>query len=527
MVNRWRLLAVALCLMALAACGSTPAADKSPAPAPGLGINISGPVDWNTELPFVDVFRLSRLWISQGKGAPWGEGPELALDEHGWVQRLAPGCFAETPLCTIKSGRFPSGRYTVLYDGEGQVEFNLIKRVVSREPGRIVIDVDSSEGGFWVQIRETNPKDYVRNIRVIMPGFEESYQDNPFHPRFLERWRGVRCVRFMDWMNTNGCKIRTWDDRPKPDDANFSTEGVALEVMIDLCNRLGADAWFCIPYLADDDYVRRFAQMTKEQLDPKLKVHIEYSNEVWNTMFPQTRYAWEKGRELGLGPEDGPWEGGFRYYAKRSVEIFDIWEQVFGGRQRLVRVLAGQAANPWWMEHIMLPFQDAYRHADALAIAPYVGMNVAGEGEGLPVDQVAHWSVDKVLDHLEKEALPEAIGYMRDSKIVADKFGLKLMAYEGGQHMVGVAGGEGNEAVTRLLHAANAHPRMAQIYEKYYEGWTKAGGDLFCYYSSVAEWSNWGSWGIMQYYDDDPAKSPKLMSTMRWARQCGQPVRVP
>jgi hypothetical protein len=31
----------------------------------------------------------------------------------------------------------------------------------------------------------------------------------------------------------------------------------------------------------------------------------------------------------------------------------------------------------------------------------------------------------------------------------------------------------------------------------------------------------------MQYYDDDPAKSPKFLATMRWARSCGQTVNVP
>lgn len=30
-----------------------------------MGINLAGPADWNTELPFVDVFRMSRPWISQ------------------------------------------------------------------------------------------------------------------------------------------------------------------------------------------------------------------------------------------------------------------------------------------------------------------------------------------------------------------------------------------------------------------------------------------------------------------------------
>jgi hypothetical protein len=55
-----------------------------------LGINLNGPADWNTELPFVDVFRFSRPWISHRTGAAWGQGPKPALDAQGWVTRLEP-----------------------------------------------------------------------------------------------------------------------------------------------------------------------------------------------------------------------------------------------------------------------------------------------------------------------------------------------------------------------------------------------------------------------------------------------------
>jgi hypothetical protein len=200
---------------------------------------------------------------------------------------------------------------------------------------------------------------------------------------------------------------------------------------------------------------------------------------------------------------------------------------VFGGTGRLVRVLAWQSGNTWWMDRIILPEQDAYRHADALAIAPYLGMNVPRQGKDLTAEEVAGWSVEQALDHLERESLPKSIRAIGATKEIADKYGLQLIAYEGGQHMVGVAGGENNEAMTRLFHAANAHPRMGQIYGKYYRAWTEAGGDLFCYFSSVGKWSKWGSWGIMQHYDDDPAKSPKFLATMRWAKQRGQPVHCP
>ena len=415
----------------------------------------------------------------------------------------------------------------MLYDGEGKIEFWGAAVAVSQRPGLMVVDVDADKGGFFLKITETNPSNYVRNIRVIMPGFDESYKDDPFHPAFLERWRGMACLRFMDWMKTNGSGIEKWSERPKPDDATFTSRGVPLEAMIDLCNRLKADAWFCMPHRADDDYVRNFSLMVRDKLDPDLKVYVEYSNEVWNSMFPQTRYSWERGAKLGIGPKERPWEGGGKYYAQRSVEIFRIWEDVFGGRERLVRVLAWQAANTWWMENIVLTYQDAYKQADALGVAPYLGMSVPLKGEGLVAGEVAGWTVDRALDHLDRHSLPEATEAIRACKSVADRFGLTLIAYEGGQHMVGVGGAEDNQAMTDLFHRANSHPRMGAIYRKYFDAWRSAGGDLFCHFSSVGNWSKWGSWGVTRYYDDDPRETPKLMAIMDWAKSCGQNVAAP
>ena len=379
------------------------------------------------------------------------------------------------------------------------------------------------KGGFFLKLMQTDPANFVRNIRVIMPGFVETYHENPWHPVFLRRWQGVAALRFMDFMHTNNSKISTWSQRPKLADATFSSKGIAPELLIDLSNCLQADPWFCMPHLADDDYIRNFAEMVRKRLDPSLKVYIEYSNEVWNGMFRQSQYAGEQGRKLGFAEK--PWEAGWRYTAYRSVQIFRIWEQVFGGTERLVRILPSQAANPYVSERVV-EFQDAYKHADALAIAPYISFNISPNSEP-SADEVAQWTVDQVLSHIETKALPESIRWIQGNKEIADKYGLKLMVYEGGQHMVGVGGGENNEKLTKLLHQANAHPRLAGIYGKHFDAWEKAGGDLFCHFSSVGRWSKWGSWGLLQHYDDNPAESPKFMATMQWAKGLGQAVNVP
>ena len=486
-------------------------------------MNLSGPSDWNTELPFVDVFRLSRRWISQKKGVPWGKGPELALDAHGWVTRLESDCWAESMLCTIDGGHYPAGDYTLLYEGEGKLDAGNAASVSARASGRMTLRVNPQRGGFSLKLVETNPLNPVRNIRLIMPGFEPTWREQPFHPVFLKRWAGLRCLRFMDWMETNGSKQRVWSDRPTPEDATFTHKGVALEWMIDLSNRLQSTPWFCLPHLSDDDYVRQFAQLVKQRLDPALKIYVEYSNEVWNGQFEQSRWAGEQGIKLGFAQKS--WEGAWRFTAHRSVQIFKIWEDVFRGTERLVRVLPSQAANPYVSERVV-EFQEAWKHADALAIAPYVTCNVGKEGKKVSEAIVEKWSVDDALDYLANTALPESIKWIQGSKKVADKYGLKLVAYEGGQHMVGVGGVENNATITKLLQAANAVPRMADVYRKYFEAWAREGGDLFCYFASVSQWSKWGSWGILQHYDSPEASSPKFQATMRWAKSLGQPVSL-
>jgi hypothetical protein len=493
-------------------------------PQPALGINLAGPADWNTELPFVDVFRLSRTWISQRNGAGWGQGPKLELDSKGWVQRLEPDCFAETPLCTIEGGHYPSGEWTVLWDGDGQVELSKGKVTLSG-PGRMVVNLDSQGGGFFLRLRRTNPADPVRHIRVLMPGFTaEAVAENPWHPTFLARWRGVTCVRFMDFQETNNSKQRRWSDRPRPDDATFTRHGVPVELLCDLANRLQADAWFCLPHEADDEYVREFSKLVKTKLNPDRKVYLEYSNEVWNGQFEQNRYAAQQGQKLGLAQT--AWEAAWRFTAQRSTEIFRLWEEGFGGRERLIRVLPSQAGNSYVAQQIA-GWKDTGRNADALAIAPYLSMNIPKEGKGLTAAEVASWSVDRFLDYAETNALPECIRWMTENRKVAAKHGLKLIAYEAGQHFVGVAGAENDEALTRLLLAANAHPRMADLYRKYYSAWEANDGDLLCHFSSVSQWSKWGSWGLLQFADDDPQKSPKFVATLGWAKQLGQPVTAP
>ena len=496
------------------------ASEKTDAPNARLGINLADIKSYSTELPFVDLFRMADGWVSQRKKGKWGDGPTLEIDEHGWVKRLEPDCIAVAIVCGIDGNHYPSGDYSVLYDGEGELIFRNAannKDIVSKTPSKIVVKVNANKP-FHIEIVKTNPLDYIRNIRVIMPGFESDYATNPWHPQFIKRWSGIACIRLMDFMMTNNSTQIIWDDRPKLSDASFAKNGVPLELMLDLANRLEADPWFCMPHLADDAYIKQFAQMVKANLKPNLRAWVEYSNEVWNNVFKQTQYANQKGQELSFMGQSS--SATAHYYAHRSMQIFDIWQAVYGGNTGYVRVLASQAANTDLAETI-LSFKNSAKHADVLAIAPYVSVNITPRNKGaLAISEVTAWNSDKLFEHIFAVALPKSQQSIQQNKKVADRYGLKLVAYESGQHLVGALGAENNDAITKLFTEANADPRMGEVYSQNLNTWVQAGGDLICSYYSVGKWSKWGSWGLLQYYDDAP--TAKFKAVLDWAKSRGQ-----
>ncbi len=488
---------------------------------PRLGMNLNGPTDWSTEFCFTNLFYLSREWVSHAEGKGWGQGPKLSLDKNGWIKELKPGCWAETLMLTHSKGHHPKGEYVCLYEGEGEIDFSITEcRVISREPGKIVLNLDQNTQGLFFRIKKTNPQNYIRNIRIIMPGFESSYKENPFTPEFLSRWKDFDTFRFMDWAYTNNSNIEKWEDRPTLQDMNFTTKGAPLELMIELCNKTKINPWFCMPHQADDHFIREFAKQVKNRLDPDLKIYIEYSNEVWNSGFEQYHYTEKKGKELGLMPHEGPWAGAASFYALRSKEIFMIWEEVFGGSEKLQRVISWHALiDPdYWTDERVLKQHDVYEHTDVLAIAPYFGL-LAGPHTKPSLSTIEKWSLDQVFDYLEKIAIPETYLWMKNQKRIADKYGLKFCCYESGQHLVGIEGGEASDTLTALFLSANKHPRMGKLYTRYLNNWKTLKGDLMCHFSSTATWSMWGSWGLTEYMDVSEEECPKYKAVMDWIRE--------
>jgi hypothetical protein len=482
-----------------------------------LGTNLGAVAYWATELPFLDIFKSSASWIPQ-KPEVWDTGSykKLNLDENGWVKSLPKAGDPNAEYTSVGtlinrispvpgvSENYPGGKYVVLYEGEGKLEYGFDAKLDANasKSGRDVIDVNPSDAGIYLKIVETDPEgtgNYIRNIRVVPEAAEKTYQTQVFNPDFVDKIDNFSTLRFMDWMGTNNSDQSEWKDRPTTATPNYFYEnkGVPVEVMVELANKTGANPWFTIPHQATDEYVANFAKVVKENLDPKLKVYVEYSNEVWNTIFEQYQWVEDQGKKLG-----GNW---MDWHSRRTEQIGDIWDKEFGNQKdRVQTVLGSQAANPWITDELMKKVKayDPNYTVDAVGIAPYAFLSVYREQEA----EVQSWTqqpdggLNKVFDYLNKTALPEAENFMTNSKEMTNKHGVDLVAYEGGQHAVGLGGVEYNEDITKMLIEANRDPRMGDLYRKYLESWDKrTDGSLFVNYTDIGPSGKWGSWGTLEH----------------------------
>jgi hypothetical protein len=516
-----------------------------------LGIGLHRIADWSTELPFLDAFKSSRQWFTQCvSGDPGCKGePDtdeynlLNLDENGWVKSLPtpeePPKFTRVSTLLLREipNRYPSGKYVVLYDGEGTIEygFDARKDLAASTPGRDVLDVDAKGGGgILLTIAATDPKktgNYIRNIRVIKSEYENNYQTEIFNPIFLEKIKNFRAVRFMDWMKTNYSDQKEWSDRPRLETASYATKGVPIETMVALSNKLKADPWFNMPHQANDEYIKKFAQKVKDSLEPNIKAYVELSNEVWNWQFPQAHYALKQGKaRWGEDKADGH----IQWYGMRTAQMCDIWKSVFADQKhRVVCVMGTQAVwkglenyaldCPYWVAEGNKPCDQ--HGIDVYAIAGYFS-GALGEPENSST--VESWLKEqdggfgKAFQQLKqggslagvKNSLADIYNSFIYHADVAKKRNLNLVAYEGGQHINGARGVENNEKLTKFFIELNRHPEMYNMYTQLLNDWKKAGGTLFMHFLDIGLPSKWGSWGALEYVEQNG--SPKYNALMEF-----------
>ena len=527
-----------------------------------IGMNLAGISDYSPGFPFKNLMWGARPWLTKDldRQGPFDSGfaEKIPLDQNGYPLELPcqpAGATQPQTVFTIIPNLTEPGRYVVLYDGEGEIAAAMSTKVVSSAPGRVMIELqnvgnDSAYEG--IAITRSAKGNHLRNLRILALADEKAdLKANPFRADFLEYCKQWHALRFMDWMVTNdslekewrkrkppafytmigtsGDAIGRWGKLPSDFQLRFSG-GVPVEILIQLANQMKTAPWFCMPHRATPEYMTQFAKLVKAQLDPSLKIYVEYSNEVWNWQFQQAGWmmqskvaadaviasgkrAWKNDLLPELPYDDGSVarDGGENHPERMAAldrRCFAAWESVFTGndRARLVRVVGVQHA---WADTARRTAQWVVEHggADALAPAAYFGPN----------DEIyARWETAgaaltsaQVIADMNEAFEKDSARWTRELAAIAKEFKLRYVVYEGGQH---IQPKEQKETpYLPSLKAAQFHPGMYDLYLKNFALHQEIGCELFCAFSSISkQGTRWGSWGHQERYGQPRREIPKF-----------------
>ncbi|NBB98365.1 MAG: hypothetical protein GVY34_09390 [Alphaproteobacteria bacterium] len=520
-----------------------------------LGMNLTELRDYQPQRPFIDVMTTARSWIGH-RHDQWGgfETDDLvrlgALDDHGWPRFVPEGASALASLMLVDLAEDAggiAGNYRVTWSGQADVKVTgRVGGTRRRGPNELWFSTSPGPGLVELQVSNIDRDDPIRDIAVVHQDHLAAHDAGKiFNPDWVARVDGMAVFRFMEWMNTNDTRISEWSERPHPDDATYTPRGVPLEVMIQLANETGTEPWFNIPHLAGDDYIARMAAMIRDRLDPGLRAWIEFSNETWNWSFPQATHAREQAQaRWGDGNRWQEWN------AMRAAQMVQIFDRVFDGqRDRLVRVLATQTGWHGLEETLLAPSWQAESSDnpppptlfDAYAITGYFSgllgsdeklemtrgwLNDAraqaaqeGRARGLSGNALDSFTRDRAHDILR----PRLIDELRDGGIsgdrrntvasfldtdlpyhrgVAERWGLDLVAYEAGTHLVGIGANRDDAALTALFVDVNYSQGMADLYTMLLRGWVKGGGGLLAHFTDIRAPGAWGSFGALRHLTD-------------------------
>jgi hypothetical protein len=496
-----------------------------------LGINLSTVTYYSSEQPFLNIFKTAFTnenfaiapnvgWLTQSTSThTWDTGEEqyVPVDSNGWPTSLkasgesGPQSFNAIGVLLLRGlPTYPSGTYVVLYQGQGTINFSFdAARVGSPSTSspcsafptgttRIILKVATpSSAGIWLQITATDPNhvgNYLRNIQVVYaptsttsvcdPNEQALENGSIFNPTFISKIAPFRTLRFMDWMWTNRSPNYAWTSRPLPSNAFWSGPyGVPMEIMVDLANQIGADAWFNMPTYANNTFVTNFATYVHQNLRASQQVYLEYTNEAWlggtfgvsGIMQTLGAAVWpSKPVNFTLGEN---------YYGMQSALNCQAWKMVWGSDSgRVVCVMGNQTGNSgvvnvalnctYWANG---PCSTNYG-ISAVGETGYFGpqKNVPSSWLSLPDGGMSNLCAAFTTGGLDPNAPNGYIAYQL-AGLAADhnyvsQFGLAMVGYEGGPNLQST-----DTAYDSLYTNFHNSPCMQTVYTAFLNQWKSTG----------------------------------------------------
>lgn len=165
--------------------------------------------------------------------------------------------------------------------------------------------------------------------------------------------------------------------------------------------------------------------------------------------------------------------------------------------------------------------------AEVFAITNYFGQAVAAEiydsypfGANPEVwsEALYHSSYIAALQDIENKFL-----LWQKNAQLAERFGLPLVAYEGGQHLTPSGYGNWDNPAhadfMTFLENFQYSPQMESLYTKALDLWTLAGGSTASQLVDIGPYSYYGYWGAARYVSESTENSPKWRALSTWSHK--------
>lgn len=474
-----------------------------------IGTNMSGFADWVPERPMRNLMKhVRRDFIAFDDNCfCWSNGNYMGIqtDADGYPLQI-PQVFNGVSnkvryVISSEGANLPPGNtYVLLYDGVGELTVQGGAVETAKSPGRIQFDVVVAENLFF-RIDASQAGNHVRNIRVLRLEDENADLENePFYPGFLDKIAPFQTLRFMDWGGTNHNMAVEWSQRTPVTYFTYGTEyGVPYEVMIQLANQTKKDVWICVPHAADNAYLAQMAALFRDELDPSLNIYLEYSNEVWNWIFPQAHYNNNNApSNLNYG----------RAMAMRAGNLFSIWHEVFGdSRSRVKRVLGLQAGYNYLNEQILSQLDPS--EWDYGSPTSYLGLDHSDTGNPVLTGASSHFDIIENARNAWHSFIPALRQDYNNIKL----FGKEIVNYEGGQHFVGNVFGIGYP-YQQAMYDAQYSIAIYDLYSDMLDTIRNWGSRMFGNFSLASrQESIYGSWGVL---NDIDIQAPYLITAPKY-----------
>jgi len=533
-----------------------------------MGINILAPLDYSKDRLYANVISTSRSFVKGPDVNDKDAGP-APVDVQGWP--TSDFSFYVWSGIDKMNGTYTltfKGRANVIGNPVGKIHTSY-NHVTNTSKGTFQYK-DSLSGSLTLQFTDTKRNTSsahgsgvtsIKLMRPIVPGSLKSYPPSTLFADPLKALiKKFSVIRYMDFLATNSNLQSNWNDRPLPSwpsfnrnpDKAYGWQGIGgpWEHVILLANETEKDAWINIPARATDEYVRNVALMfaygsdginpykgpqknpVYPPLKSNLKIYVEYSNELWNTApeFQQSNDNCQSAsdelvRTGGNSPLnwDKSWNEVtfnrsianpkwnfimcYRRMAKRSVEISNIFRNVFGDDAMMTRIrpeLMTQLRNPggtlFYEMKMLLEYYD--NMGGNFFISPHPpnyffygagGSAYYGTAKGI-------MSLDSFFTQPSMNPDGFTPHLQNDAKLVA-AMGLKRVAYEGGPSLF-ISGVKKDDIAAQAVK----DPRMTQAIVRMHNAWSNNGGDLLMYFTSSWDYK----WGFTN--DIYNLSTPKLLA---------------